>query len=50
MSNSRDLEHAENIGKGLARESRVAKRAWGPQPIHSSMEDRTSTDINLVIP
>ena len=45
MTNSRDIEHAASQGKGLARESSAAKRAWGPQRVHPSMENRTSTDI-----
>jgi len=41
----RDIEHANNKGKGLARESSVAKRAWGPVATSWTMENRTSTDI-----
>lgn len=45
MTSSRDIEHVASQGKGLARESSVAKRSSAPCPAHSGMVNRTSDTI-----
>lgn len=42
---SRDVEHANSQGKGLARQSMCAKRAWGPASIHPGFANLTSTTL-----
>lgn len=45
MSTSRDIEHAKSQGKGIARESSVAKRSSAPCPTHPGMVDRISDSV-----
>lgn len=42
---ARDYEHKDSQDKGLARASTVAKRSMDSVPIHSAMQNRTSSTV-----